>query len=682
MAELVVADAPYKTYPGGVIALKADEWMAGARGSLTAEDDVRASTGRAVRDTQTVTASIFSDPVSAFQEADDTLVVDLADLPVEADLRYICLVSSLIEGDWDASNSDTTRGGKPEVFNAACELGAYGDSTFYLSDSDFGTIDRKWRGLEQYRISSVGGLWLMGDVTGTEVLHFRAYAQSGTTIEWLIDQLIFLPYVTSEDHNGWEAGDFAIVPGQQGTFSGLYDISAGDWVDGADGGDDNGKYTWHPTTVSGLNPTGVSGSDGGGDYQRVATYADAEYMARVVEEDGYYLANTLPSPDVEAAAYCYGIHGPFHIPEQNWVTDAFARTVGDGNFAGANNHFIGGTWGDTPEGFAWRSDGTTGPTTNGSGNRTGIAVWADGSEGLIEMRLGNPPPATGSARVFLRTYGSETGSNIGADVQAENMSFAGIFYTTSTGSGASSSVLDIQTEENVGGGNTNALAIRFNTITGGWSLVVVGGGSTVAGPFTTPWYSRGDQVGFRIDLRRMRVLARVWDASGAEPSTWDADEFRPLRDGAVMTSYDYSGDLDLMQDSVFPKTVFIRHTVTTGDVNYDRLHFDNLTIDYDPLGDEESAFAAIEQPEGNKVAEIELPAGAQYLVYWGSRDWTVADGFGSYFLDFSSRVWNDPAAAELQRSEAVWWWFRSVHGGIVSMLWTSSTPVDITRIHQ
>ena len=667
--ELVIADAPYKIYPGGVIALKADEWMAGARGTLSAENDARASTGRAVRDTQTVATSIFSNPTGAFQEADDTLIVDLSSLPIEPTIRYICLISNLIEGDWDATNQDTTRGGKPDLFVSACELGAYGDSTFFTSDSAFGTVVRKWRGISQYRITSIGGLWLLGDVTGTEILHFRAYAQAGTTIEWLIDQLIFLPYITSGDHNGWQGGDFAVVGGQQGTFSGLYDISAGDWIDGADGGDDNGKYTWHPIPAPGREQTGVTGADGGGDYQRASSYEDTEYMARVVVDDFNYLANTLNTPDTESSAHCYGVHGSFYRPAENWVTDSFGRTVGDGNFAGANNHFIGGMWGDTPEGFAWRSDGTSGPQNNGSGNRIGASAWVDGSEGLIEIRAGNPPPGTGSVRVFLRTYGGEGGPNIGADVQTEDLNIAGRFYTTSTGSGASASLIEIQTEETVGGGSQNALAISFDLKNGGWSLVLKPS-TTIAGPFTTPWYTRGDLVGFRIDVRRMRVLARVWDASGAEPSTWDVDIFRPLRSGASVVSYDYGGDLDLMLDSVFLKTVFIRHSVTCTDLSYDRLHFDNFTIDYDPLGDEGSAYAAIEQPEGNKISEIELPAGSQYLVYWGTRDWTVDDGFGGYYLDFSSRVWNDPTAAELQRSEALWWWFRSLH----------ARPIDLSKV--
>lgn len=670
--ELVIADAASKSYPGGIIALRAEDWMGPARGSLTSEVDTRASTGTAVRDTQTVTASIFSDPVSAFQEADDTLVVDISTLPFEETLRYICLVSTLIEGDWDTTNDDTFRSARPDMHTFACEFGAFGDSTFFPSDSDFGTIVRKWRGLTQYRISSMGGLWLLGDVDGTEELHFRAYAQDGTTIEWLIDQLIFIPYVTSGDHNGWEAGDFNVVPGQQGTFSGLYDITAGDWVDGADGGDDNGKYTWHPVPLATQDPTGVSGADGGGDYQRKSAYADAEYMARVVEEDGFYLANTLASPDTEAAAHCYGIHGPFYMPAQNWITDDFSRTEGDGNFAGANGHFQTQQWGNTPEGFAWRSDGGSGPATNGGGNRIGTAIWVDGSEGLIEIRAGDPPPASASGRVFLRTYGGETGPNIGADMQVENVNIAGTFYTTSTGGGASASRVDIQTEEPTVGGNQNALAIRFDLINGGWSLILVSPVTTVAGPFTTSWYSRGDPVGFRIDIRRLRVLARVWDATGAEPSTWDADVFRPLRSGASTVNYDYGGDLDLELDHVFAKTVFIRHTVTATDLAYDRFHFDDLTVDYDPLGDEEDTSAAMEKPEGNKLSEIIVPAGAQYLVYWGTRDWTVADGFGSFWIDFSSRVWNDPAAAELQRSEAVWWWFRSVHGGLIPMNWRSS----------
>jgi len=69
--------------------------------------------------------------------------------------------------------------------------------------------------------------------------------------------------------------------------------------------------------------------------------------------------------------------------------------------------------------------------------------------------------------------------------------------------------------------------------------------------------------------------------------------------------------------------------------------------------------AAIEKPDGTLIDQIEIPYGAPYFVYWGKRDWSHVDTdlFPYPLLDYSTRVWNDPAAAELQRAGSYFEYF-------------------------
>lgn len=661
--ELVIADAAYKLYPGGVIVLRASDWMAGARGTLSSEADTRSACGTVVRDTQKVTTSIFSNPNGAFQGASDTLVIDLSILPVEIDMTYSVFVSLLIEGDWDPTNTDTTRGGTQEEFRAACNLRWYGDSLFYLSDTDTNELTYQPRGIDSYRIVGFNGVIDIGDVVGDEVLHWRAYAQNGTTIEWLIDQIYLVPNVISGVHGDWRPGDFQVVGGQHSTF-GSYDLTDGSYVDGADAGDANGKFTWHPIVLE--EPTGLSGADGGGDYQRKSAASGAEYMARVVPDDGQYLANTLPSPDVEDVAHCYGLHGPFFIPAQEWVNDNFARTVGDGNFAGADGHFFTQNWGLSPEGFGWRQDGAAGPS--GTSPRIGRAAWVDGAEAVMQIRAS----VTENIRSFLQVSGGENGPSLGADIRADNLIFRGKFRTVATGAGASAASVRVGTSLPIGGGTSiQGIYINFDLLGGTWNLqrrIDV----TIAGPITEAWWP--GTAGFRIEVRRYLIRARVWDASGAEPSTWDVEMFRPLFDSGIPADYDYADNLEYALNEFDLATCAIWFEHTGSPTAYTTLYCDDVIAENDPGGTNESAFASIEQPEGTQRGEIEMSVGCQHLVYWGTRDWTELDVFGDPNLKYSAKVWNDPTAAELQRSEAVWWWFRSLHFNptIVSMNWRSS----------
>lgn len=677
--ELVIADAAYKTYPGGIIVLRAADWLGPARGTLSTEADARSCCGTVVRDTQQVASSVYDtwavlDP-SAFQDAEDTLVIDLATLPVEVGLRYHVLVSVLIEGDWDPTNYDTTHGGTQSQFGGGCDFRWYGDVLF-PDDTFTSGLTPKYRGLGSYRISAFPASESTGDIVGDEVLHFRAYSQSGTTSEWLIDQVYLIPrYGTT---GSWTSNDFEMVAGQHSSF-GFLDLTDGSYVDGADGGDINGKFTWAP--VVRVESTELSQADGGGDYQK----DDTEYVARVIGNDGfddgdfYYLVNSqagvFGDGSDEVNAHAYGLHGPYYVPARTWVEDDFSRTVGDGNFAGADDHFdLNEHLGYTPEGFGWGASGMIGPLGPPT-NRSGRVAWVDGSEACMEIRGFNIDPAHVIA--FLHPSGDilDGASMSVADEDGINMSGLVRVDLVEAFSGGSS-VAAVGTGHGLDANSPNNLYyIQFDIVAKSWGLVHVAespgsvGAAFVFGPVDiSSYWSLGTQLGFRLEIRRFVIRVKVWEASGGEPGTWDYEDFKPLnRLGTGLKDYDYDDDLRYTVQRQ-PETVILYHrdAATTGVV---RVCWDDIKVEYDPGGDNESAWASIEQPEGNEVGRIEMPAGCQHLVYWGTRDWTeYITGDGPY-IDFSAKVWNDAGAAELQRAEAVWWWFRSIHAGIVSMNW-------------
>lgn len=682
---LVIASNPYTAYPGGIIALRCVDYMGAARGTLTSEAATTSVCGTVVRDAQTVATSIFTNAQTAYAAADDSVVFDIADLPYEEDFIYHMLLSYLIEGDWDITNSDTLEGGTQELFAAALDIRFHGAN---VTEASSVGVTHKYRALSGYRIVSFGSVF--GPVDGDETITIRAYAQAGTTIEVLLDQIYLIPDPTLTAGE-WTTSDFAIIGGQANLI-GYYDLTDGSYVDGGDGGDDNGKFTWHPIIAE--TPTIISGADGGGDYQKT----DAEYMARIVGDDGagdgdfYFLENSTKAfPNNETTAHCYGLHGPWFTPAQDWVDDDFSRTLYDGNFAGADNHFAGSHWGDTPEGFSWAvRAGASGPSTDGFGRRVGTAVWVDGSQGKVHIRRAlQSDDKNIDIALWPLTGGSPTAvNNTGARIRADNLEHRGKFSLEQTilaSGGGPLAYMGISTYPAVIGLTTSQpITLHFDFIDREWSITGPDG-TTIDGPTALAWWTGTQFVGWRLRIDRYRLRVRVWEDSGGEPGTWDYDDFRPLRK-LVGGQRDYSYQSGGIDDLNYSVLAWDEHTfgfnireVDVSTIGNPETHpgtiltFDNIFVTHDPNGTQASAYASIERPEGNEVGQIEMPD-CQHLVYWGARDWTdYITGDGPY-IGFSAKTWNDAGAADLQRSEAVWWWFRSIHHPyLVPMNWRSST---------
>jgi len=306
----------------------------------------------------------------------------------------------------------------------------------------------------------------------------------------------------------------------------------------------------------------------------------------------------------------------------------------------------------------------------------------------MEIR-GQATGATCYARLRSSSpFASDLGPNIASEIKADNLIFSGTFLVANTGAGPTAADVEIQTGI---AAFEQSMRVVFDIVGGTWILADTGGppgiGAALAGPFTLTGYTPGvTTVGFRVEIRRYRVRVRLWDAGSAEPSTWDVDMFRTLRDGGgTFNAYPYGDDEGIANLEVDLCTVALLYIARSfiDNTDYATILWDDIVVEHDAGGTNESAHALVERPEGNEIGRIELPAGCQHFVYWGAGDWTALDS-GFPYLSWSAKAWNDAGAAELQRSEAVWWWFRSVHaGGIVSMHWKEGNrKPSIRRIAQ
>lgn len=631
--QLVIADAPFKAYPCGVIALRATDWLGPARGSLSTEAAAQAITGGAVRDEQTV-SGIFTDNQAALQTADDTLVIDTSGLSVEVAMRYRVFVSLKIEGDWDSTNSDTLRSAGNDEFVWACAFS-------WSFQSDFtGTIRRclaQPRRCPHYVIGEFEGETT--DFDGTQTMYFRAAAEAGTTIEYLIDQVFLVPFRFSSS--------FAAFGGIDS--DGLMD-------DGPDGGDLNGKFTAH------VNPheTRISLVVPGGDYQQSP---DEELLEYVTPVD---FSNSISDNGNEVTACAYSFHGAQYREEGSLTEDFFGRTEGPES------------WGLTPEGFTW--DPFPFPST-------GYNFFTDGAQGVI-----NTDDSSMGACISLNQVGT-----IGASIRSPDFSFSGVFSadepTDVGGAGVFRAFARLWLSSHPA---QRSWYVHLDLLAGIWSLHLANSRTYIgtaidngtlsdkfAGDFTIPGWAFGSPVGFRIEKKRYVLKVRIWDATGAEPSTWDFEDFMPVDNASTgnltaVKDYPYDDDVGYahrasVQGAMFPSVGMICTDATQWNT-----YWDDVKVEYDPYGNPDDVEVAMTDANGTTLGPITIPYGAQQLVYWGKRDWTTLDG-STPVLDFTSWVRNVAGAAQLQRAEALLYWFRASPSGIVSMNWRRAHRKSTSR---
>lgn len=645
--ELVVVPVgdTHKIYPGGVIAVKAAEFLGPARGTLSTEANTLASTGTVVRETQQI-ASVnppFLDDAS-YQNADDTLVIPAADIGIENDMDYRIYFTMLVEGEWDLTNEPLLRQCSNLVYESVVSYGAHGTASEPEASPNFD--DHVVCRIPNFQVQHVRLI----EIATTDTLHFRFYAQSGTDAEILIDQLVFLP-------NG-DPGDWVNSIDIREVF--VQGVSGTPAVqDGADGGDDNGEYTWYMPGVFFDNFR----NGGSGDFQRMADGDDAEYHQRISETAGNIMYNSVT--DLEAAVDGYGLYSARYRGPITYSEDTFDNR---------STSTTGQDMGVDEAGYGW---------SIGSSSSAGDPdCFVDSGVGV--MRLNQDvtlvAPHWGSS-----VQGSGGTSNQGAELNAyDQWIFSGVLeHTAGT---TNSTTLRIRSAFSPVGA---AWEIRISMADFTWEIGYFNGTTfTNLGASThdiSSWLGVGVPFGFKIEIKRYVIRCKVWEVSGGEPGTWDEEFFKPAQTG--LTAYPYGGSEARAQEAYFFQRGFGFQLQNGSDGNtfpYD-ITIHNVKFEHDPYGDPEDMSVRMERPEGTTVGDMVIPWGCAYWVYWDRRDWTDPH-LTTWRLEFSERVWNDPAAAEIQRAETIFWYFRSVHftPEIANMNWRSSDRYigQITRVHE
>lgn len=688
---LVIADQPARSYPGGVVVVRCTDWLGPSRSTLTTESDPRSCAGTVVRESQQSNTIVLDHLFyTEWKNAPSTLVIPLGDIGLHRGFnQYRVLISLLIEGSWDPDVPDSAGSSSQEqFFHKACQLMFWGDKTRPI-DSPLGPYHAHLlpRGLNSYRIVgfAIVGKLNFDDLWENYTIYIKGISAAGSTIEFLLDQLYFIPSLP-EDTNPWNKWKSRIVSaGDLGL--GVYGGHPADgppnylgWFeDGTDGGDILGKFTRHPYPL--LEPTGYT-YNGGGDYQK----SDNEYYLRVVGyevenssdfSDGQYLSSISPSHK----SYCYSACGPYYVPTQIWVQEDFARTIGDWDLTGPDGHFeVDYPWGSTPEGFGWTFEGLAGPYSitgcTSSIPRHGRAGWVeDGEAGMFTKWA----QSTGGSRPYLHAILSPTSQRAG--ILSQNICATGFCRhelvespTVLPGSDSENgSVVIISTlpiHSPYVEGNIAAPYIIVNLQFKWWEIRLSGNNSVIGTrQDISSWLAPGVTFGFRLEVERYKLRVRIWNASNSEPANWDFDDFRPglkkLYEPPFYErrEYPYQDDLRFIEEGNLFGPLSLRLVFSNADhdfYNNYAVYWNSIQVYHDVMGPNRSSSFSLERPEGNEIGRITIPAGCQHMVYWGKRTWTEPDDVDAQVLDFSMKAWNHPSAGLLQRAEVPWVWFGSI----------------------
>lgn len=625
MPDLVIATSAVDAYPGGVIAVRAADWIAAGSTTATSEANALASTGVVVRETQQV-ASVnvpFLDE-DAYQNADDTLEMSASAIGVEDGMTYFVITTYLLEGEWDLTNEALLRECSNLEYRSVALGGAHGS----VGNPE---ASPTWEATLLCRIPHFAAFSLrLDNVDTTDTLHFRFFTQTGTSAEWLIDQIVFLPRALSPN---WLLNqDIRLV----GPNSSIVDI-----IDGADGGDDNGKFTrFVPVTLDDFAVTGAASAD----YQQKSDGDDAEYHQKITTSSNETLFNSVGT-DSEANAWGYGLYCARYREQQTYSVDNFDNRDTSGGSAPLQDMGI------DEQGYGYNIQ----PSSSGADPE----AYVDGADAILRLN------SVGS--VFVGWGSSDQSSsaqdNQGAQLDVyDQWDLSGeLEWTAGSIGGGAWRIL------NPSPGTSPDWQIEIEPVVGSWRLGY--GGTTTftnIGASThdiSGWFGINSPLGFRLEIKRYVIRARVWDASGAEPSTWDEEMFKPALNGAVKVDYDYSDNLTFAGQA-YQQHNFQLGITNVGDTGAPSFPYDvkihTLQFDYDPYGDPDDMYVRMERPPPAALPDMTIPWGCPYWVSWGNRDWTDPSGL-TWDLVYWERVWNDTAAAEIQRAETTAWWFRSIH---------------------
>lgn len=614
--ELVIANSAVRSYPGGIKAVRAVDWLGGARGTLSSESNANASTGQVVRDQQQFTLSATNWADSDYAAADDTLSIAVSDIGLEDGRDYQVWVTYYLDGEWDVTNSTRLRQ------STIMKMGNFAIIGMEQSSDGAPSFVNNLIGHTPH--FSVAQLYTFLTADTAATLTLKAWSLTGSTFEVLIDQIVFLP----DSKPGGTTQD--VQRGIGGVNVGQFTTAI---TDGADGGDANGKFTVQRigTTLDGYS------SSTAWDYQHFDDPADAEYFLQIVEADALQLHNDAGAA---ATAAHYSLHAA-RYKHPTYVDDFDNRTTTPGL----------GDMGIDQNGFGYRVAGTGTLGTDSD-------AYVDSGNAYLQILQDGFGTTLGSVWV---EWGDDTGGGAGPGPNQQGARITenafGIFSGVLAHTGGSLS--DANWNINFGDG-TISYWLKFDPDSASWGLYDQTPGPTYTQVGSTQdisgWYAAGELFGFKIELKRYVIRARVWDASSTEPSTWDVEAFRRSRVGSTNYAYSYSDVFARAQAAYFTQGglgIEIRSDGFGGNTLPYEVTIYQLGWEQDPYGDPDDIQVQIEHPEGSVVGNQVVPYGCPYFVYWGSRIWTGA----TTKLDFSTRAMNVSTAAELQRAETVFHYF-------------------------
>lgn len=286
-----------------------------------------------------------------------------------------------------------------------------------------------------------------------------------------------------------------------------------------------------------------------------------------------------------------------------------------------------------------------------------------------------------SGQLVHATWWLDTTGLGGARIQSKDLIFSGKLYPHITGTSPITAGTILQTQillENPSRpyGSTpynESYVIVIDWVAQTWILQDVNA-NTIFGPNSASWLGLDAPTGWKIEIRRYKLRVKIWDASGSEPGSWDYDDWRVLpKPNANSVTEDFYPYTNVYTPYENPSPLWTCGSITDVETfaHEFEMRFDNIKVEYDAGGDPADVFIDVEHPEGNSLGTVQIPWGCPRMVYWGQRDWTADDGSGNIVIDsLSAKTWNDPSAAEMQRAEAPWWWFRSIH----------MAPIDLSKI--
>lgn len=547
-------------HASGLVVLRAEDYVGGARGTLTTAADSDSVAGTVVVDTQALvvpsTLASAGTGASSFQRfliASNTLEIPVADLQpyLSNDTLFDAMVSLKVEGDVPSN----ARYRKTHAFFNATAGGAaagigWGRDTSFLSGVN---IQTELYASQFFITAPLTFGWSV--ISGNTNLVLRAWGVTGGTMSYSIDLVYFMP----------RGGDLRLRHSLS-TYP-VLDLSQNGGVDVDEDNDDTdnviGKFsvggTNHVTADFGLGPLAPT------DFQE----ADDEPTCYDISSDDWTGPDPVPE---DPKSWLSFIGAPQYIPETVLVDDPFTSIAPTGSLEstgpqgymltdelqgiggpGHSSGFNGWTGNNVSELICYLPSGASQPLGS-----YGAFPHAELYVGATEIPTGlstTDPRNYRHSLLGLEDHTSETtfASNLGATADVSCLIGFQAFSGSAFPAGASFGML--------ANGYGVWLQLAGGVLTASLAVIET---SHIASPtpfngtvyeFATPTtldssYSAGDTWRVKVERRRYRIRAKVWEDGASEPGSWTFDEYMPFRWGNSGSTA--TGFLDYPYDDNWP----------------------------------------------------------------------------------------------------------------------------------